>query len=281
MRVTAAISPDPDDLFMFRALELGLVDRRGLDFDIVTADTDALNRMAAGEGADINAISVAHYPRVAEHYQLFRHGASVGRGYGPAVVCLKGQAPASLVGARIAVPGLTTTAWMVARMAIGEFEAVVTPIVPYARTFEALRSGLVDAALLIHEGRLTFADEGCEMLLDIGVAWQTWTGGLPLPLGGNVVRRSLGPEVIARIDAAVRDSIAHALAHRDEAMDWLIARGVTLQDRARLDRYLQMYANADTLDMGDDGCEAVRRLLRLGADRGWVPSVDVDFVGGP
>lgn len=281
MRVTAAISPDPDDLFMFRALMEGLVDSRGLEFEVVTADTDALNRMAAGDGADINAISIAHYPRVAGHYQLFRHGASVGRGYGPAVVCLQGQAPASLAGARIAVPGLTTTAWMVARMAIGEFEPVVTPIVPYARTFEALRSGLVDAALLIHEGRLTYADEGCELLLDIGVAWQGWTGELPLPLGGNVVRRALGPEVIGRVDAAVRDSIAHALHHREEAMDWLIAIGVTLQDRARLDRYLGMYANADTLDMGEDGCEAVRRLLHLGAERGWIPSVAVDFVGGP
>lgn len=279
MRVTAAISPDPDDLFMFRALIEGLVDTRGLEFDVVTADTDALNRMAAGEGADINAISIAHYPKVAEHYQLFRHGASVGRGYGPAVVCLHGQAPETLAGARIAVPGLTTTAWMVLRMAIGEFEAVVTPIVPYSRTFEALRSGLVEAALLIHEGRLTYPDEGCELLLDIGEAWQGWTGGLPLPLGGNVVRRSLGPEVVGRIDGAVRDSIAHALAHREAAMDWLLARGVTLQSRDRLDRYLGMYANADTLDMGDDGCAAVRRLLELGAQRGWVPATNVDFVG--
>jgi 1,4-dihydroxy-6-naphthoate synthase len=279
MRVTAAISPDPDDLFMFRALMEGLVDGRGLEFDVVTADTEALNRMAAGEGADINAISIAHYPTVAEHYQLLRHGASVGRGYGPAVVCLRGQAPASLAGARIAVPGLTTTAWMVLRMAIGEFEAVVTPIVPYSRTFEALRSGLVDAALLIHEGRLTFADEGCEMLLDIGQAWERWTGGLPLPLGGNVVRRALGPEIVSRVDAAVKDSIAHALQHREAAMDWLIARGVTLQDRARLDQYLGMYANADTLDMGDDGCAAVRRLLADGAERGWVTATTVDFVG--
>ncbi len=279
MRISAAISPDPDDLFMFRALIEGLVDARGLEFDVITADTDALNRMAAGDGADINAISIAHYPRVAEHYQLFRHGASVGRGYGPVVVALRGHAPDSLAGCRIAVPGLTTTAWMVLRMAIGEFTAVVTPIVPYARTFEALRSGLVDAALLIHEGRLTFADEGCELLLDIGEAWQGFTGGLPLPLGGNVVRRSLGPDVIGRVDAAVKDSIAHALQHREAAMDWLLARGVTLQNRARLDQYLGMYANADTLDMGDDGCAAVRRLLTMGAERGWLPAVQVDFVG--
>lgn len=278
MRLTAAISPDPDDLFMFRALMEGLVDARGLQFDVQTLDTDALNRMAAGDGADVNAISIAHYPRVAEHYRLFRHGASVGRGYGPIVVALDGRAPTSLVGARIAVPGLTTTAYFVLKMIIGEFEPVVTPIVPYARTFERLRAGEVDAALLIHEGRLTFPDEGCVGLLDIGRAWQEWTRGLPLPLGGNVIRRSLGADVLARADAAIRDSIAHALAHRDDAMDWLEARGVSLRTRALLDQYLAMYANDDTLDMGDDGMEATRRLLAMGAERGWVPAVEVDFV---
>ncbi|GDX82391.1 1,4-dihydroxy-6-naphtoate synthase [Deltaproteobacteria bacterium] len=279
MRLTAAISPDPDDLFMFRALIEGLVDPRGLTFDISTSDTDALNQMASGVGADINAISIAHYPRIASRYQLFRHGASVGRGYGPVVVALAGREPASLCGKRIAVPGLTTTAWLVLRLLIGEFEPVVTPIVPYSRTFDTLRSGAVDAALLIHEGRLTYPDEGCTALLDLGVAWAERTGGLPLPLGGNVIRRSLGPDVIARASAAISESIAHALAHRDAAMDWLIARGVTLQNRERLDQYLGMYANQDTLDMGDDGCEAVRRLLAEGAARGWVPEVEgADFV---
>lgn len=279
MLLRAAISPDPDDLFMFRALMEGLVDARGLEFAVQTADTDALNQMAAGTGADVNAISIAHYPRVAAHYKLFRHGASVGRGYGPVVVAMAGKEPASLAGKRIAVPGLTTTAYLVLRLAIGDFEPVVTPIVPYARTFEVLRRGEVDAALLIHEGRLTFPDEGCTALLDLGVAWAERTGGLPLPLGGNVIRRSLGDDVIARADAAIRDSIAHALAHREAAMDWLVARGVTLTDRARLDRYLGMYANQDTLDMGDDGVEAVRRLLREASDRGWLPDVGaVDFV---
>lgn len=279
MRLTAAISPDPDDLFMFRALIEGLVDPRGLTFDITTSDTDALNQMASGVGADINAISIAHYPRIAARYQLFRHGASVGRGYGPVVVALAGHAPATLAGKRIAVPGLTTTAWLVLRLLIGEFEPVVTPIIPYSRTFDTLRSGAVDAALLIHEGRLTYPDEGCTALLDLGVAWAERSGGLPLPLGGNVIRRSLGADVIARASAAISDSIAHALAHRDAAMDWLIGRGVTLQNRERLDQYLGMYANQDTLDMGDDGCEAVRRLLAEGAVRGWVPGVEgVDFV---
>lgn len=279
MHLTAAISPDPDDLFMFRALIEGLVDSRGLTFDITTSDTDALNQMASGIGADINAISIAHYPRIATRYQLFRHGASVGRGYGPVVVALAGREPTTLAGKRIAVPGLTTTAWLVLRLLIGEFEPVVTPIVPYSRTFDTLRAGAVDAALLIHEGRLTFPDEGCTALLDIGVAWAERAGGLPLPLGGNVIRRSLGPDVIARASAAISDSIAHALAHRDAAMDWLIARGVTLQNRDRLDQYLGMYANQDTLDMGDDGCEAVRRLLAEGAERGWLPTVaGVDFV---
>ena len=275
MIVRAAISPDPDDLFMFRGIIEGLVNPRGLQFEVTTADTDALNHMASGEGADVNAISVAHYPRVATHYQLFRHGASVGRGYGPVVVQRAGD-ERPLPGLRIAVPGLTTTAYMVLRWLLPEFTPVVVPIVPYRLTFDALHRGEVDAALLIHEGRLTFADEGCVSRLDIGEAWLARTG-LPLPLGGNVVRRALGREVIARVSATVRDSIAHALDNRDAAMDWLVARGVSLSSRDRLSQYLHMYANADTLDMGDDGVAGVQRLLDVGQQLGFFPASTADF----
>ncbi|MBM4367769.1 MAG: ABC transporter substrate-binding protein [Deltaproteobacteria bacterium] len=276
MRIRAAISPDPDDLFMFRAIIEGLVDTSGLEFTVETADTDALNRMASGDGADVNAISIAHYPRVAHAYVLSRHGASVGRGYGPVVVQLAGSPERPLPGLRIAVPGTTTTAYLVLRALAGEFEPVVVPIVPYARTFEALRRGEVDAALLIHEGRLTFADEGCAARLDIGEAWGARTG-LPLPLGGNVIRRGLGRDTVELVDRVVRDSIAHALAHREAAMDWLAARGVALRDRERLDRYLAMYANADTLDMGDDGVRGVQAVLDTGAALGLFPPTRAEF----
>lgn len=302
MHVRCAISPDPDDLFMFWGLIEGHVDRQGLDWEITTADTHLLNTLASGGGPatgtapDVSAISIAHYPRVAANYQLFRHGASVGRGYGPALVSMAGKRLASFGGGadwatscdveslapvfrgiRVAVPGLTTTAYMVLRWLVPGLVPVPTPIVPYQLTFDALREGQVEAALLIHEGRLTFQDEGCVGLMDIGVEWHARTG-LPLPLGGNVVKRSLGPERIARIDQAISDSIAYALAHRDEAMAWLVQRGVTLANRERLDLYLSMYANQDTLDMGEDGCEGVRRLLAIGAEKGWLEPVQVDFV---
>ena len=187
MRLTCAISPDADDLFMFRALLEGLVDPRGLDFDITTKDTDALNREAGPP--DVTAISIAHYPKVADRYRLLSHGGSVGRGYGPVVVA---PAPLELAGRRIGVPGLTTTACLVLRQIV-DFTPVVIPIVPASLAFDALRARTVDAALLIHEGRLTYAREGFVKLLDIGVWWLAQTG-LPLPLGGNVIRRDLPPE---------------------------------------------------------------------------------------
>jgi 1,4-dihydroxy-6-naphthoate synthase len=301
MNIRCAISPDPDDLFMFWGIMEGHVDREGFNWDISTNDTDTLNRMALGNGPDVSAISIAHYPQVAKDYRLFRHGASVGRGYGPVLVCPVGSpllpmgrrgalAPpatppplhaaglaAALAGRRVAVPGLTTTAYLVLRWLLPGFEPVVTPIIPYRRTFDAMRDGSVQAALLIHEGRLTFGDEGCEQLLDIGMAWTERTG-LPLPLGGNVVRRTLGESAIQRVDRAIANSIAFALAHREQAMDWLIARGVSLSTRERLDQYLAMYANEDTRDMGDDGCAGVARLLEIGAENGWMDRVNIDFV---
>lgn len=269
--IRCAISPDADDLFMFRGITEALVDTEGLDFRVETADTDALNRMASGDGADVNAISIAWYPKVAAHYQLFDHGGSVGRGYGPALVAAKKLQ--KLEGLRIGVPGLTTTAHLVMKQ-VCSFTPVVIPIQPHARVFEALRSGEVEAAVVIHEGRLTWAQEGFELLLDLGQWWNEHTG-LPLPLGGNVVRRSLGPETIAQVDRIVHRSIAHGLSHRDDAIRWLLARGGALSTFEQVDRYLQMYANADTLSYGADGRAAIRRLVHLSGH-----PADVDFVGG-
>ncbi len=295
MQLRCAISPDADDLFMFRAITEGLIDTEGLDFVVVSEDTDKLNRMArpTGEGAqgpDVTAISIAHYPRVAAHYQLLAHGGSVGRGYGPVVVAKPaflasafqaGGEPRMrdiLAGKRIAVPGLTTTACLVLRL-ITPFEPVVIPIAPTSLQFDALRAEEVDAALLIHEGRLTYPSEGFIQLFDIGEWWLHQTG-LPLPLGGNVLRRDLGADVIARADRVLRASVAHGLAHRDEAIAWLLARGGTLKTREAIDLYLSLYANNDTLDFGADGREGIRELLRRGVAGGWIPEApEVDFVG--
>ena len=276
-----AISPDADDLFMFRALLLGLIDPGPVDFDITTADTDALNRVARGETVaavpDVSAISVAWYPRLQDDWMLLPHGGSVGRDYGPVVVAPRPLAPADLGGLRIGVPGTSTTAYTVLRL-ICDFEPVVIPITPPALTFQALDEGRVDAALLIHEGRLTFRDHGQHHVLDIGEWWHAETG-LPLPLGANAIRRSLGMETIAAASDAMRRSIAHGLDHRDAAIAWLLERGAgPLDSVEKVDHYLSLYANADTLDYGDDGRAGIRELLARGAAAGLLPSVErVDF----
>jgi len=286
VKLRCAISPDADDLFMFRAITEGLIDTEGLEFEVVSVDTDKLNRMARGDGPDVTAISIAHYPAVAATYRLLAHGGSVGRGYGPVVVAkprmlaTAGELKMSklLAGRKIAVPGLTTTACLVLRL-ITSFDPVVIPIAPTSLQFDALRADEVEAALIIHEGRLTYAAEGFVQLLDIGDWWFVHTA-LPLPLGGNVIRRDLGADVIARADRVLRASVAHGLANREASIDWLLARGGTLKTREMVDAYLSLYANADTLDYGADGREGIRELLRRGAAAGWLPPCGtVDFVG--
>lgn len=270
--VSVAVSPDADDLFMVRALLEGLIDTRGWTFRIETLETDRLNRMAAGEGPDVSAISVAWYPQLAERWQLLPHGGSAGEGYGPVIIAptprlrsTPAMSLGDLRGKRIAVPGLTTTAYAVLRMMVPDIEPVVTPITPYARIFEALRRGEVDAGLVIHEGRLTFQAEGFVQIADLGVWWGQDTGGLPLPLGGNAIKRSLGPSAIAEVSEILRSSIAHGLAHREEAISWLLARGGALKTYEQVDKYLSMYANQRTLDWGPDGRQAIQLLMdRMG-----------------
>jgi 1,4-dihydroxy-6-naphthoate synthase len=276
MLLRCAISPDADDRFMFRALMLGRIDTEGLSFEITERDTDLLNRMAEGAGPDVTAISIAHYPRVADRYRLLRHGGSVGRGYGPVLVAPRPLL--SLKGLRIGVPGLGTTAYTVLKLVEPDFVPVVIPIVPPARSFEAVRAGEVDAVLLIHEGRLTYREQGFVEVLDTGRWWQARTG-LPLPLGGNVIARHLPEDVRVRADRVLRASIADALADREAAIDWLLATGSgALRTRAQVDTYLSLYANADTLDYGDDGIAGIREVLRLGAEAGVLPPAgDPDF----
>jgi 1,4-dihydroxy-6-naphthoate synthase len=261
--IRLAFSPDSDDIFMFWGLLSGKVDAEGLTFVAERADTETLNARAAAGEIDVVAVSIARWPSIADRYQLLPHGMSVGRGYGPVVVAKAARPLASLEGARVGIPGLRTTAAMVLRLLLPRFEAVVVPITPYARAFDAVRSGEVDAALLIHEGRLTYEREGLARVCELGEAWAEATGGLPLPLGGNAIRRGLGPELVARVSRLCRASIAWALAHRDEAMSALLERETRADlalDRAMLDRYLAMYANADTLDAPADVRRAIDEL---------------------
>jgi 1,4-dihydroxy-6-naphthoate synthase len=209
------------------------------------------------------AISAGAYPQVADRYLLLPHGASVGRGFGPVVVSRQLSTPAELAGRRVAVPGLSTTAWLVLRMIRPDIVPIVVPIVPFTLVFDALEAGQVDAALLIHEGRLLYQARGYRQVVDLGQWWQTETG-LPLPLGVNVIRRALGPASIAELSAVLRQAIAHALAHRDEVIATLVAeqRGdAALADSALLDRYLAMYANEDTRGMTPDVERAITVLF--------------------
>ncbi len=274
--IRLSFSPDSDDIFMFWAVLNGKVDAEGLTFVSDRADTETLNTRAEAEQkrADVIAVSIAQYARISSDYLLFAHGMSVGRGYGPVLVAREERSLASLVGKRIGVPGLRTTAYLVLRLLLADFEPVVVPIAPYARAFEALRAGDVDASLLIHEGRLFYEREGTKKVIDIGEAWQTLTGGLPLPLGGNAIRRDLGMQTIARVSRVCRASIRWALENRDIVARELLAaetRHDVGLDAGSLDRYLSMYANQDTLEPPADVRRALEELFARGRAAGLVP----------
>ncbi len=261
--ISLAYSVDADDAFMFHAIRVGAVDAAGLNFSHRRADTAALNRLALEGATDVVAVSLGVYPSIAERYQILPHGASVGRGYGPVVVAPRPLAADQLNGLRIGIPGATTTAWLVLRLIAPRAVGVEIPIAPFNRIFDALADGQVDAALLIHEGRLLYPGRGLHLAVDLGVFWQERTG-MPLPLGVNVIRRGLGPQLVARVSSVLRSSIAWGLAHREELIARLAAedRGEeALKNPALIDEYLNLYANADTATLPRDGRQAVERLF--------------------
>ncbi len=282
-----AFSPDADDWFMFQPLIAGKVPTEGLSFVHESVETEALNACTeASDAPDVCAVSIAHVPTIADRFLLLPHGGSVGRGYGPIVVAQSPLGLADLAGRRVAVPGLRTTAHLVLsllleRVGAAAYVPVVVPITPYARVFEALRAGEVDAALLIHEGRLSWADDpSLHAVVEIGEAWTAWTG-LPLPLGGNVIRRALGPSVIQAVSNACRASIEWSLAHRDEMIDGILASGVREDaaglSRARLDRYLGMYANADSAGYDAETRTAIDVLFGKARAAGLAPPHPVEW----
>ena len=259
-------SPDSDDAFMFYALAAGKLDTGPLRFEHVLQDIQTLNAWAMEGRLEVTAISAHAYAYVSDRYLLLPHGASMGEGYGPVVVSSRPMEPNQLCGVRIAVPGLLTSAYLALRLFQPDFREVV---LPFDRIMEAVQEGQVDAGLLIHEGQITHTSLGLHKVIDLGVWWNERTG-LPLPLGLNAIRRDLGPELIRRISSALRDSIAYALAHRDEALSYALEFGRGLE-RPDADRFVSMYVNERTLDIGDDGREAVRLFLRMGAESGIVP----------
>jgi 1,4-dihydroxy-6-naphthoate synthase len=274
MKITVAHSPDSDDAFMFFGLASGSVDTGGIVVDQVLSDIETLNRAAFDGRYEVTAVSFHAYAHLADQYALLPHGASMGDKYGPIVVARQDGGPARVKGSRIAIPGTLTTAYLTLRIYEPDFEFVV---VPFDEIQQAVLDGKAEAGLLIHEGQLTYQDEGLRKIVDLGEWWAERTGGLPLPLGGNIIRRDLGPEMIAKVSKMLHDSIAYALSHRPEAVEYALQFGRGL-DRAKTDRFVGMYVNDLTLAYGDRGRRGLERLLSDAFERGLIPQrVPVEF----
>jgi 1,4-dihydroxy-6-naphthoate synthase len=276
--IHVAHSPDSDDAFMFYALAEHKLDTGDLRYVHELADIETLNQRALTGELEVSAVSIHAYAYLADRYALLASGSSMGDGYGPRLVSRRprpGDPRAGLAGLRVGVPGLRTTAYLALKLYQPEVEAVV---IPFDRIGAAVEAGTVDVGLLIHEGQLTYADEGFELWEDLGAWWLAETG-LPLPLGGNVVRRDLGPALTAQIARDLRASIEYALAHRTPALAHASRynRGI---GEEKTDRFVGMYVNQWTVDYGERGRAAVRLLLDRAYDAGIIPHrVAVEFVG--
>ena len=274
MLIRLGHSPDPDDAFMFWALAAGRVDPGRFEFEQVAADIQTLNEWALEGRLETTAISLHAYPYVQGHYSVLPHGASMGSGYGPIVVAREQLTREQLQSVEIAVPGRMTTAFLVLRLYLGDFNFRE---VPFDQILDEVKSGRAEAGLLIHEGQLTYAAEGLQKVVDLGEWWLLETG-LPLPLGINVARRDLGPEVLHELSEVLKESIEAGLANRAEAMEYALGFGRGL-DTELADRFVGMYVNDFTCDYGEEGRQAVTELLRRGEELGAFPArVELDFV---
>ena len=274
--ISIAHSPDSDDAFMFYGLATNKIRVPGFKFTHKLQDIETLNHLAINEAFyDVTAISFHAYPFMQEKYTLMACGGSVGDGYGPMIVASRKFSLDEISKVKIAVPGTLTTAYLALKLFDPNIETVT---IPFDRIIPAVLAGEFDAGLIIHEGQLTYAMEGLQKVLDLGQWWREETG-LPLPLGGNAIRRSLGDEVMLTTTNALRDSIQHALDHRDEALEYAMQFARDL-DTNLANRFVGMYVNERTLDYGEDGRLAIRKLLELGYERGVIPiKTEVEFVG--
>jgi len=274
--ISIAHSPDSDDAFMFYGLATNKVRVPGYRFNHTLTDIETLNHKAINEQFyDVTAISFHAYPYLQDNYTLMACGGSVGEDYGPMIVASKNYTLDEVKKLKIAVPGTLTTAYLTLKLFAPDIE---TEVVEFDKIIPAVVAGKYDAGLIIHEGQLTYGQDGLTKILDLGVWWREQTG-LPLPLGGNAIRRSLGTEVQLITTNALRDSIQHALDHREAALDYAMQFARDL-DPALANRFVGMYVNERTLNYGEDGREAIRKLLEMGYDRGIIPhKAKVDFVG--
>jgi 1,4-dihydroxy-6-naphthoate synthase len=273
-------SPDPDDAFMFYALaqDPPLIPAGPYRFEHVLQDIQTLNQRAMNGELEITAISIHAYPYVADKYALTSCGSSMGDNYGPMVVARRPMTLADLRGKTIAIPGKLTTAFLALQLCLGKAgEAFQFHVVPFDQILRHVADGRADAGLIIHEGQLTYRQLGLQLVVDLGVWWHEKTG-LPLPLGGNCIRKDLGREVMQEVTDVLKRSIQYSLEHRPQAVQYALKFGRDL-DRDLADRFVGMYVNQWTLDYGPRGREAITRLLKEGANAGLVPEVrEVEYV---
>ncbi|WP_047486582.1 menaquinone biosynthesis family protein [Terriglobus sp. TAA 43] len=274
--IKVAHSPDSDDAFMFYGLATNKVRVPGYKFTHVLTDIETLNQRAIHDPYyDVTAISFHAYPYLQDEYALMACGGSVGEGYGPMIVAPRKYTTDEVKKLKIAVPGELTTAFLTLRLFHPE---VAYEVVPFDQIIPRVVSGEFEAGLIIHEGQLTYGDNGLHKILDMGQWWREQTDGLPLPLGGNAIRRSLGPESMHIATQALRDSIQHALDHRPQALEYAMQFARDL-DPNLANKFVGMYVNERTLNYGDDGREAIKKLLDMGYERGVIPhKAKVDFI---
>jgi len=269
-------SPDSDDAFMFYALTHDKIDTGGLRFVHELVDIETLNKRALEGELEVSAVSIHAFAYLTDRYALLASGASMGERYGPTLVTREHATLEQLKGKPIAIPGKLTSAYLALQLCLGKDVPVV--VMPFDEILPAVARGTVEAGVLIHEGQLFYEDRGLHCVLDLGQWWHDQTG-LPLPLGGNVVRRDLGDELVNKIASLLKQSIQYALDHRREALDYALLYARDL-DPALADRFVGMYVNDRTVDYGPEGREAVRLFLERGANLGLVPGpLDIQFVG--
>jgi len=272
--ITLAHSPDSDDAFMFYGLATHKLDTGSLNFQHLLKDIQTLNEEATRGTYDVTAISFHAYAYVADKYALLPHGASIGDNYGPIVVSREPATPDDIPNLKIAIPGKLTSAFLALRLFNADFKYEV---VPFDKIIDAVLDGTCDAGLLIHEGQLFYQRKGLHKVLDLGEWWYE-RHGLPLPMGGNAIKRDLGPELTKEISNLLRESIRYSLNHREDALQYAMQFARDM-DPALADRFVGMWVNELTLEYTDRGREAVRRLLEEGVEKGIIPQrVPVDFV---
>jgi 1,4-dihydroxy-6-naphthoate synthase len=273
--IRVAHSPDSDDAFMFYGLAAGHIDTGDLEFIHELQDIETLNRRALAAELEVTAVSIHAYAYLTDNYALLPHGASMGDGYGPRIVAREPMRPEEIKGKKIAIPGTMTSAYLALKLFQPEIETVT---VPFDEILEYVAAGNADAGLIIHEGQLTYPEAGLHLILDLGEWWGEQTGGLPLPLGGNVIRRDLGPELTRRVSKLLRDSIAYSLDNRAAGLAHAKQYSRGLED-AQTDEFVGMYVNARTLDYAPDARRSVQLFLDRGFEAGLIPHrVQVEFV---